>query len=104
MSAAVAFLTAFYLPPLPCRLSTFITSAAEARTALIDQVTGAVRWVECLQLLLAESPTHLIEVGPGRVLTGLTRQILGKGIESPISLNVEDSASLDKTLATLTGA
>jgi [acyl-carrier-protein] S-malonyltransferase len=84
--------------------ATFVTSGDEARTALIDQVTGAVRWVECLQLLLAESPTHLIEVGPGRVLTGLTRQILGKGIESPISLNVEDSASLDKTLATLTGA
>jgi [acyl-carrier-protein] S-malonyltransferase len=79
----------------------FVTSGAEARTALIDQVTGAVRWVECLHLLLAEAPTHLIEVGPGRVLTGLTRQVLGKGVESPVSLNVEDNASLEKTLAAL---
>jgi [acyl-carrier-protein] S-malonyltransferase len=47
-------------------------------------------------------PTHLIELGPGRVLTGLTRQILGKGVDSPISLSVEDTASLEKTLAALT--
>jgi [acyl-carrier-protein] S-malonyltransferase len=84
-----------------------VTTGADARKALINQVTGAVRWVECIQLLLAppeplQPPTHLIEVGPGKVLTGLTRQILGKGIETPISLNVEDTASLEKTLAALT--
>ena len=81
-----------------------VTSGTDARAALIDQVTEPVRWVECLQLLVAQGTTHLIEVGPGRVLTGLTRQILGKGVESPISLNVEDTASLEKTLAALTTA
>jgi [acyl-carrier-protein] S-malonyltransferase len=57
--------------------------------------------VECLDLLTGHGVTHLIEVGPGKVLSGLTRQILGKGIESPVSLNVEDRASLEKTLAAL---
>ena len=52
---------------------------------LIRQVTGPVRWVECVELLVSEGATHLIELGPGRVLTGLTRQILGKGAESPIA-------------------
>jgi [acyl-carrier-protein] S-malonyltransferase len=87
----------------------FVTTGADARQALIDQVTEPVRWVECIRLLIAgaangEPPTHLIEVGPGRVLTGLTRQILGKGVESPVSLNVEDPASLEKTLAALAAA
>jgi [acyl-carrier-protein] S-malonyltransferase len=78
-----------------------VTRRAEIRDCLTRQVTGAVRWVECLQLLLAQQPTHLIELGPGKVLTGLTRQIFGKGIESPVSLNVEDSESLEKTVCAL---
>jgi [acyl-carrier-protein] S-malonyltransferase len=104
--AALAFADPAF--PVAANVSaTLVTNGPEARTALIDQVTGAVRWVECLQLLLSPpspipAPTHLIELGPGRVLTGLTRQILGKGVESPISLNVEDTASLEKTLAFLT--
>lgn len=77
-----------------------VTSAADARDCLVRQVTGSVRWVECIHLLAAQGATHLIEAGPGRVLTGLTRQILGK--ESAIhSLNVEDAASLEKTLLAL---
>jgi [acyl-carrier-protein] S-malonyltransferase len=91
------------IPIAATSTAVFVTTGNETRKALIHQVTGAVRWVECLQLLLREEVTHLIEVGPGRVLTGLTRQILGKGVETPISLNVEDAASLEKTLATLTG-
>ncbi len=78
----------------------FVTAAADTRDCLVRQVTGSVRWVECIQLLAAQSPTHLIEVGPGRVLTGLNRQILGKDSAVP-ALNVEDAASLEKTLAAL---
>ncbi|QNI36788.1 ACP S-malonyltransferase [Edaphobacter albus] len=77
-----------------------VTTADDARDCLVRQVTGSVRWVECIQLLAAQGTTHFIEVGPGKVLTGLNRQILGK--DSPIpSLNVEDSASLEKTLQSL---
>lgn len=49
---------------------------AEAlRDALIRQVTGPVRWVESMRLLATDGPTQFIEVGPGKVLCGLMRQI-----------------------------
>jgi [acyl-carrier-protein] S-malonyltransferase len=76
-----------------------VTSAADSRDCLIRQVTGPVRWVECIHLLIAQGATHFIEVGPGKVLTGLNRQILGKDSAIP-TMNVEDSASLEKTLVT----
>jgi [acyl-carrier-protein] S-malonyltransferase len=80
--------------------ATLITSGDAARTALVAQVTGAVRWVECIQLLVAQGATHFVEVGPGKVLSGLMKQILGKDATTPV-LNVEDAASLEKTQAGL---
>jgi [acyl-carrier-protein] S-malonyltransferase len=74
-----------------------ITRGPDSRDCLIRQVTGAVRWVECIQLLIAEGTTHFIEVGPGKVLCGLMRQI----DRNQKTLNVEDSGSLDKTLSAL---
>ena len=88
--------------PIPCNVDArLVTRRSDARDCLIRQVTGPVRWVECVELLIAHGATHFIEIGPGKVLTGLTRQILGKGIESPVSLNVEDKASLEATVAAL---
>jgi [acyl-carrier-protein] S-malonyltransferase len=77
----------------------WITTGEAAREGLIRQVTGAVRWVECEQQLIAASVTHFVEVGPGRVLCGLMRQ-LDRNQTCP---NVENVASLDKTLAALQG-
>jgi [acyl-carrier-protein] S-malonyltransferase len=77
-----------------------ITRGTDARDCLVRQVTGSVRWVECIRLLAAQGATHFIEAGPGKVLTGLNRQILGRDSAIP-SLNVEDSTSLEKTLAAL---
>jgi [acyl-carrier-protein] S-malonyltransferase len=74
-----------------------LTTADAARDALIRQVTGAVRWVDCVQALIAAGPTHFIEVGPGKVLCGLLKQI----DPAQKSLNVEDAASLEATLAGL---
>ncbi|HWW98297.1 MAG TPA: ACP S-malonyltransferase [Edaphobacter sp.] len=74
-----------------------ITRGPDSRDCLIRQVTGPVRWVECIQLLIAQGATHFIEVGPGKVLSGLMRQI----DRNQKALNVEDSASLEKTLAPL---
>ena len=89
--------------PVACNVDARLVSRApDVRDCLIRQVTGAVRWVECLQLLVQHGATHLVEIGPGKVLTGLTRQILGRGVESPASLTVEDNASFDKTIAALT--
>ena len=88
--------------PVVCNVDArLMTRHTDILDTLIRQVTGPVRWVECVELLVAQGTTHLIELGPGKVLTGLTRQILGRGVSSPVSLNVEDTASLEKTIAAL---
>jgi len=79
--------------------ASLITTGNAAREALVAQVTGAVRWVECIELLTAQGATQFIEVGPGRVLCGLLKQILGK--DAAPGLNVEDTATLEKTVAAL---
>ncbi len=62
---------------------------------LVEQVTSPVRWLECVQELVRLGATRFVEVGPGRVLSGLVRRI-DKSVEV---FNVEDIASLEKTLA-----
>jgi [acyl-carrier-protein] S-malonyltransferase len=74
-----------------------VTTAEAARDALTRQVTGAVRWVDCMQALKSAGANVFIEVGPGKVLCGLLKQI----DPELKSLNVEDAASLEKTLAEL---
>ena len=77
-----------------------VTNAAATIDALTRQVTGAVRWVDCMTSLKGAGAELFIEVGPGKVLCGLLKQI-DPGLKS---LNVEDAASLEKTLAELAGA
>ena len=74
-----------------------LTTAAAAREALIRQVTGTVRWVDCVHALVEAGAGVFVEVGPGKVLCGLLRQI----DPAQKALNVEDVASLEKTLAEL---
>jgi [acyl-carrier-protein] S-malonyltransferase len=64
---------------------------------LVEQVTAPVRWIECVQELVRQGVTRMVEVGPGKVLSGLARRI-DKSVEV---WNVEDRASLEKTLAAL---
>jgi [acyl-carrier-protein] S-malonyltransferase len=77
-----------------------IRQGDEARSALIRQVTMPVRWEESMRLLLDEGVNTFVEVGPGRVLIGLMRQIE----RSVTTLNVEDEKSLVATLDKITGA
>jgi [acyl-carrier-protein] S-malonyltransferase len=72
-----------------------IQDGEAACDALIRQVTGAVQWVRCIQTLIAAGVQTFVEVGPGKVLTGLLRQI----DRSKTGLNVENEESLQKTLA-----
>ncbi|MBB6146150.1 [acyl-carrier-protein] S-malonyltransferase [Silvibacterium bohemicum] len=74
-----------------------VTDGDTLRDALVRQVTGAVRWVECARLLMEQAPTHFIEVGPGKVLSGLMRQI----DRSQNCMSVQDEASLEKAIAGL---
>jgi [acyl-carrier-protein] S-malonyltransferase len=77
-----------------------ITAGEEASSALVRQVTMPVRWEESMRLLLDEGVNTFVEVGPGKVLTGLMRQIE----RSVTTLNVEDEKSLAATLDRITGA
>jgi [acyl-carrier-protein] S-malonyltransferase len=72
-------------------------AAAEVKPFLLQQVASPVRWTECVQRLHAEGATAFVEVGPGRVLTGLLRRIL----DGARGHSVEDVAGLDKALASL---
>ena len=76
---------------------TIVNSADGAREALIKQVTGAVRWVDCMRALIGAESEIFVEAGPGKVLCGLLKQI----DPAQKSLNVEDAASLERTLAEL---
>ena len=76
------------------------TSGSEAREALIQQVSMPVRWEESVRLLIEEGVNTFVEVGPGRVLTGLLRQIE----RSVAALNVEDEKSLAATAEKIAGA
>jgi [acyl-carrier-protein] S-malonyltransferase len=72
-----------------------VTDAGALRDALVRQVTGAVRWTQSMQLLIAEGVTNFVEVGPGKVLSGLLRQI----DRSQKCGQAEDPASIEKLLA-----
>ena len=51
------------------------TDALRIRDALYRQAFGAVRWVECVQAIKARGVNHIVECGPGKVLSGLVRRI-----------------------------
>jgi [acyl-carrier-protein] S-malonyltransferase len=77
-----------------------ITTGEEARDALIRQVTSPVRWLDSVREMIESGVTVFVEVGPGKVLTGLLRQI----DRSVRVFNVEDSATLQSTMEKLAQA
>ena len=74
-----------------------ISRGAAARDALVRQVSSPVRWLESMELLIREGVDTFVEVGPGKVLTGLMRQI-SREVKC---FNVEDAASLKSAAANL---
>lgn len=73
------------------------TRADEVVPFLVRQVTAPVRWTDCVTRMAAEGARTFLEVGPGRVLTGLLKRIDG----SLTGFAVEDPAGLDKLAAAL---
>jgi [acyl-carrier-protein] S-malonyltransferase len=71
-----------------------ITKGEDARESLVRQVSSPVRWLESVQLLIKEGVQTFVEVGPGKVLCGLVRQIE----RSANCLNVGDAESLGKAV------
>jgi len=76
-----------------------VTTADEVRDALIRQVTGTVRWVDCVKTLIDAGTQTFLEFAPGKVLCGLLKQI----DPAQKSLSLEDAASLEMTIAELQG-
>jgi [acyl-carrier-protein] S-malonyltransferase len=87
----------FHRPGVPvvCNVdAASLDDADRSRDALIRQVTGSVKWEKSMRLLIAKGAQAFVEVGPGKVLGGLMRQI----DRSKTYLNAGDEASLQKTL------
>lgn len=87
--------------PVACNVDAeLVTEPLKALDTLVRQVTGSVKWEQCVRLLIAQGVQTFIEIGPGKVLWGLMRQI----DRSKTSLNVSDEASLKKTVESLAKA
>lgn len=71
-----------------------MTAAAEIKRLLVAQAASPVVWEQCVQTLVQQGANCLVEVGPGKVLTGFTKKIA----KEVASANVEDLASLEKSL------
>ena len=81
--------------PVACNVETILVkNEIKARDTLIAQVTGTVKWDPSMRLLIGEGVETFVEIGPGKVLCGLMRQI----DRSKACLNVGDETSLAKSL------
>jgi [acyl-carrier-protein] S-malonyltransferase len=67
------------------------------RRRLVEQVTGTVRWRESVEWLARNEVTRIVEIGAGKVLSGLVKRI-APGIET---LSVSTPADIDKAVAAL---
>ncbi len=77
-----------------------IRTGIDARKGLIEQVSAPVRWEQSVRKLISLGATRFVEVGPGKVLSGLLRQI----DSSATAYQVQDDASLQATLDALARA
>jgi [acyl-carrier-protein] S-malonyltransferase len=57
-----------------------ITDPAVIKQNLMEQLTGAVKWTQCVQAMVADGATSFVECGPGKVLQGLVGKIAGSGV------------------------
>ncbi len=81
--------------PVACNVeASLVSDEMRARATLVGQVTGAVKWDPSMRLLIGHGVQTFVEIGPGKVLCGLMRQI----DRSKTCMNVGDEASLIKAL------
>ncbi|MDX3893586.1 ACP S-malonyltransferase [Pusillimonas sp.] len=76
-----------------------VSDPAAIKDALVRQAWHPVRWVETIQFMKAQGVTHVVECGPGKVLSGLVKRI----DRDLVGLSISDPASLQSTLETLKG-
>jgi [acyl-carrier-protein] S-malonyltransferase len=79
--------------PVACNVeAALVSDEIRARETLVAQVTGAVKWEQCVRLLIASGVQTFVEIGPGKVLCGLMRQI----DRAKTCLSVSDDGFADK--------
>jgi [acyl-carrier-protein] S-malonyltransferase len=71
-----------------------ISDPAEIKRRLVEQVTGTVRWRECVTYMTANGVTYLYEIGAGKVLSGLAKRIDGTLSATSIGSPAEVDAAL----------
>ncbi len=76
----------------------FVADAHEAKKLLIQQIASPVRWTACMDTLVKSGVDTMVEVGPGKVLSGMIKRFS----KDLAVYNVEDMASLEKTVESLT--
>lgn len=74
------------------------TALEAIRSALVRQLYSPVRWTESVEFMAAEGVSLLLEVGPGKVLTGLTKRIVDTLTAAAAAAAVNDTASLAAAL------
>ena len=62
-----------------------VTNPAEIKENLIAQLTGAVKWTQTVQAMVADGATHFTEVGPGKVLQGLVQKVHKEAIVAGVN-------------------
>jgi [acyl-carrier-protein] S-malonyltransferase len=75
----------------------FIRTAAELRPSLIRQISSSLYWEDSINRMTAEGYDTFVEIGPGKVLSGLVKRIA----KDAKVLNVEDQKSMSETLGAL---
>lgn len=97
MRAALAGVT-FHDPTVPLLANADarpIDTAAGCRAELVEHLTAGVDWIRAVERMAGAGVTTFVEIGPGRVLTGLIRRIVPDAEVIP----ADDHASLDRLLA-----
>ena len=80
--------TTFHTPSCPVYqnvVAKAVTDPAQIKQNLIDQLTGAVRWTQSVQAMVADGATTFTEVGPGKVLQGLIAKIYKEAVVNGVS-------------------
>ena len=86
--AAAIDATNFNIPLCPVYqnvVAKAVTDATDIKQNLIDQLTGAVRWTQTVQSMVADGATHFTEVGPGKVLQGLVQKVFKEAVVDAVN-------------------
>lgn len=86
--AAAIEATSFHYPTCPVYQNVVATAVTEAdmiKQNLINQLTGAVRWTQTVQAMVADGATNFTEAGPGKVLQGLVQKIYKEAVVEGVS-------------------